>query len=217
MKYSILLIALLMMFVVVQAQPVTLPVTNVSGDYAYFSATGSGSIGQIQWGVMNTGNNIWATPNQSYSGSFNDFQYGPPMLTSTTYYVRACDDTGCGNYVSWTTPAAIPVNQTSYGAQLYGMLHKGMNPWVILSGIASPYTTAMPGGAPIAWGVLFFFVLAGYWLKPKDILIPCLLTFMCGGALWMSGGLGIDPMMMSLGQGLLYASLAGIVVSWFSK
>ena len=66
--------------------------------------------------------------------------------------------------------------------------------------------------------VLFFFIFAGYWLKPRDILIPCFLAMLSGGAIWLgSSSLGVPPEFTSIGQGLMYAAVAGIAVSWFTK
>ncbi len=208
---------------VVYAQP-TVSVINVSNDYAYFQATGATGIGQFQWGSFRNGPYYWQTPNQTITGStFTDFQYGPPMMTSTKYWVVACDSTGCGSSVSFTTPAAALPPQTAFGLNLLQLLHHGIDVGSLLNEIVSPYTQPIysaTGGLSISasmiWGSLFFFIFVGLWLRPRDILIPCILAFIAGGFI-MTSAYGVPVQFQQVGQGLMYASVAGIILSWFIK
>lgn len=200
---------------------VTHLVTGVTNGAATFHGSGTGSDGWFEWGAFSGGYYKWTTPNQSYSGTFSETQLGAPMMTGQTYYVRACDETGCGNEVTWTVPASTLPNRTSYGTQFIRMLRSGFNMSVVVPAIVAPYTLSMPGGfssAAVVWGVLFFFIFAGYWLRPRDIFLPCVLAMFAGGAIWLGNtALGVPPEFTSIGQGLLYAAIAGIAVSWFSK
>lgn len=203
---------------VVSGAPTTLPVTNITGGQADFHASGNGSDGWFEWGAISGGYYHWVTPNQTYTAEFGDTQLGTPLLTGQTYYVRACDDTGCGNEVSWTSSPAILHNKTNYGGGTIQMIRSGFSVDTVLGSIAAPYTNVVPGGAAATWGMLFFFIFAGYWLRPKDILIPCMLAMLSGGAIWLGGSsLGVPPVFASIGQGLMYAAIAGVAVSWFSK
>jgi len=222
MRFAVFLglaiIGLLILVAVVSGLPTTGAVTNITNGQAIFHATGAGSDGWFEWGSYSGDYYKWVTPNQTYAGSYWEMQIGAPMLSGATYYVRACDETGCGAEVSWVVPAATLPNRTSYGAGLIQIMRSGFNMSVVLPAIVYPYTTTVPGGAPVTWGVLFFFVFAGYWLKPRDIILPCFLAMIAGGAIWLgNASLGVPPEFASVGQGLMYAAIAGIAVSWFSK
>lgn len=203
---------------VVDGAATTGSVTDNTSTQATFHGSGSGSDGWFEWGAYSGGYH-WITPNQTYSGTFYEVQIGAPMLTGETYYVRACDETGCGAEVSWTTPEATLPNRTSYGAGFIQIARSGFNMSTILGAVVAPYTMTMPGGAPAVWMVLFLFIFAGYWLRPRDIFIPCLLAMVFGGFIWIGGttSLGVPPEVMPIGQGLFYAAITGIIVSWFSK
>jgi hypothetical protein len=220
-SFRIILLALSLIIAVSGVQgavPTTEAVTDITNGGASFHATcGGNGTGYFKWGAA-TNSYKWTTPNQSFSGTFSDYQYGTPLLAGRTYFVVACADEGCGNAVSFTTLNASFPNQTAYGNDFVNLLHSGFNTTVILHTLASPYTNTVPGGAPVTWGLLFFFVFSGIWLRHKDILIPCMLAMTSGGAIWMgSSALGIPPEFAVVGQGLMYAAIAGIAVNWFSK
>jgi hypothetical protein len=210
---------------VVYAAP-SVSITNASPDYVYFQASGAstGTWGQFKWGAFHNGPYYWSTPNQTINGTtFTDFQYGPPMMTGATYYVVACDGTGCGSSATFTVPAAQLPPQTAFGLPLLTLLHQGIDVGDLLNDIVAPYTQPLysaNGGlsisASLIWGSLFFFIFVGLWLRPKDILIPCILAFIAGGFI-MTSAYGIPVQFMQVGQGLMYASVAGIVISWFIR
>ena len=210
---------ILLLIAAVQGSPRTLSVTGITSNQATFSATGSGNEGYFEWGSYQLHYYHWKTLNTSYSGSFSDTQYGAPMLTGQRYYVRACDNTGCGDPVSWVVPPATLPNRTSYGTGFLSVMRSGFNISVVIPAIISPYTDTTPGGAPVVWGLLFFFVFAGYWLKSREIFIPMVLAMAVGGAFWLgtSSMVGVPPEFAHVGQGLFIAGMAGAFVSWFSK
>jgi|WetSurMetagenome_2_1015567.scaffolds.fasta_scaffold10462_3 hypothetical protein len=212
-----LAVAVLAVTMIVQGAPTTQDVSGITVNQVTFHASGTGSDGWFEWGAYSGGYH-WTTLNQTYSGSFEETQLGVPMLTSSTYYVRACDETGCGNEVEWTVPHSNLPNKTAYGAGFIQILRTGFNTSYLLPAMVSPYTETIPGGAPVTWGLLFFFIFAGYWLRPRDIFIPCILAMIAGGSIWLgNSALGVPPEFASIGQGLMYAAIAGIAVSWFSK
>ena len=201
----------------VMAAAATGAVTDISSSQATFHGTGTGSDGWFEWGAYSGGYH-WVTPNQTYAGAFYEVQFGAPMLTGERYYVRACDETGCGAEATWNVPEASVPNRTSFGAGFIQMARSGFNVTIVLGAIVSPYTMTMPGGAPAVWMLLFLFIIAGYWLRPRDIFIPCLLAMVAGGFIWIGGtGLGVPADVMPIGQGLFYAAITGVIVSWFSK
>lgn len=197
------------------------PITEAvvaTNSQAVFSATGGSGTGWFKWGARSGSYYKWLTPNQTYTSTFTATQFGSPMLTGHTYYVVACNGYGCGNEVSFTVPNASYPNASSYGTGFTTMLRSGFNATQMLGVLAAPYTSTVPGGAPVTWGMLFFFIFAGYWLRHRDITLPCILAMISGGAIWMGGSaLGVPPEFAVIGQGIMYAAIAGIAVSWFSK
>jgi hypothetical protein len=218
MKYNyfvIMAIVLISCVGICGAVPTTDAASGVTTREATFNSHGGATMCWFTWGGSSTGNLIYSTPNDSScSGTY--LQLGSPLLTSFTYYVKACDVTGCGNAISFTTPPATISNRTYYGDGVIAMARSGMNVTQIMSLILVPYTSTIT--APITWGMLFLFIFLGLWIKPKDITIPLILAFIAGGAIWSgTSALGIPPEFVDIGQGLMYAAVAGLVFSWFTK
>jgi uncharacterized protein YceK len=216
MKHSVLIIALLLMLAigVCSAVPTTDAVSGLTNREVTFNAHGGATDCWFEWGGSNTGKMIYATMNDTACGPYT--QFGSPLLTSYTYYVKSCDTSGCGSTVSFTTPSSTLSNRTYYGSGVMVMMRSGMNVTQIMGVIITPYTNTMT--APVTWGLLFLFIFLGLWIKPKDVTIPMMLAFIAGGAIWAgTASLGIPPEFADIGQGLMYASTAGLVFSWFSK
>ena len=219
MKYFAIFIAVVMLVSFVGALPTTGAATNVTNNYVEFRATGAGTTGLFQWGATNGSAYKYSTPNKTPAGGvYSDYWVGSPLLTNHTYYYRACDNTGCGDAVKFVTGTANITNSTSYGTGFINLMHSGFNSTVLLQSLGAPYTNSVPGGAPVTWGLLFFFIIAGFWLRHKDVTIPAFLAMISGGAFWLgSSALGVPPEFAVIGQGLMYAAIAGLAVSWFSK
>lgn len=196
------------------AAPATGSVTGITASQVTFNSAGGASDCWFMWGG-GANNLIYATTNDtSCSGTYT--QTGSPLLTSYNYYVKACDLTGCGVAVPFTTSAATVSNRTHYGDGLVTIFKSGFNVTQSLPIVVSPYTNTLT--APVTWGLLFFFIFVGLWIRPKDITIPMMLAFIAGGAIWSgTSALGIPPEFADLGVGLMYAALAGLLFSWFTR
>jgi len=213
MKKLLFILLLVLCIGICSAVPVTNAVTSITTSKATFNAAGGVGTCWYLWGG-NAVNQIYKTTNATCGSSYT--QSGAPLLTSSVYYVTNCDSTGCGNIVTFTTPSATISNLTYYGLGVITMFESGMNVTQVMGVILVPYTSTMT--APVTWGMLFLFIFLGLWIKPKDITIPLILAFIAGGAIWSgTAALGIPPEFESIGQGLMYAALAGLVFSWFTK
>lgn len=212
-RYFLLTLALIALICVCGAVPTTNAVTGVTNRQATFNMAGGAGTCWFTWGNSAT-NQMYHTVNSTTCNSFT--QFGSPLLTSYTYYVKACDSTGCGNAVSFTTPAATVSNRTYFGEGLITIFQSGFNVTQSTSIVLSPYTNTMT--APVTWGLLFLFIFLGLWIKPKDITIPMIVAFIAGGAIWSgTSALGIPPEFADLGMGLMYAAMAGVIFSWFTR
>lgn len=203
------------------ATPTTGAVSPLTSGEATFTATGGTGYAYFVWGAHSGGPYIWSTPNQSVSGSFSDIQSGSPMLTGKTYYVVACDDTGCGNEVAFSVPTANVINQTDFGtSDMITIMRSGFNLTRTMPIMVKPYANNIGGtwGAALIWGMLFMFIFTSYWMRTGDITIPMMLALLFGASMvWGSQGWGMPPMFVDIGVGLMAASLAGMFFSWFTK
>jgi hypothetical protein len=218
LKYTILFIALLLLVGIVCAAPTTQAVTDITAGKVTFSATGGAGEGWFKWGTQNGYNYFWATPNQSVSGAFTDYQEGIPMLSGRTYHVVACDSTVCGNDVSFVVPPATTLAQTNYSAGTIVIMRSGLNLTKSLPIMVTPLTSQLGFWT---WALLFFFIFSGWWLRQGDITIPMMISIVFGFTIWGAGaigaGMGIPPDVMNIGIGLIIASVAGLFFSLFSK
>jgi hypothetical protein len=215
MKFNYFLIATLALIAcisVCMAAPVTDAATGVSNRAVTMNMHGAVGACWYEWG--GTGNLLYSTGYLSTCGAYE--QWGAPLLSSTVYDVRACDTTGCGNTVAFTTSAATVSNRTYYGTGVLTMMKSGMNVTQVMTVILEPYNNTIT--MPVTWGMLFLFIFLGLWIKPKDITIPLILALISGAAIWSgTSALGIPPEFADIGQGLMYAAVAGLVFSWFTK
>lgn len=224
-SFLIFILILSLLISPVLAAPTTDAVTEITAGQVRFNAHGGSGNGWFEWGGVSGSSYVWTTPNQTVSGAFTDTQFGAPMLSGQTYYVRACDSTGCGGEVSFTTSAAKMINQTWFGMDVITIQRSGFNLTQTIPIVLSPYVGAFTAwGTPtglsstIVWALLFIFIFLGYWLRQKDVTILVFMGLAVGsGFIWGAGGLGLPPEMVSIGQGLLIASLAGILMAWVSK
>jgi len=227
MKKTLIITLMLLLLVGSCSAIVTEACTGVTNRHVDFHASGSlGGTGWFEWGGVSGSSYIWRTPNQSTTGVFTDYWDGLPMLTSKTYYVRACDRTGCGGQVAWTVPAADAIQQTWFGVDVLSIQRSGFNLTktvpIILSpytGVFSPWGTSAGMMSALVWAILFIFIFAGYTLRQKNTTIMAFLAMGLGSALITGGSafFGLPPEFIGIGYGLLVASVAGMFMSWVSK
>jgi hypothetical protein len=226
-KLPIIVIALIPLMVIllcasVSAAPAMVSVSPLTCRTATFNANG-GAAGAawFEWGQTTGGPYIWTTPNQTIgAGAFSDYQYGPPMLTGTTYYVRPCDTTGCGAELAFYVPPTGPINQTHFGTDVVQIMRGGFNISQVSMVIIKPFAATFPSplANAIPYGLLFFFIFSGMWLRGRDMLIPMMISMVSGGMIGLGGSaLGIPPEFVVIGQTLMYLGIAGVIFSWFTK
>lgn len=218
-----LLLSVIILIGAVSAAPAMVSVAPLTCTTATFNANGAAA-GEawFEWGQHSSGPYYWTTPNQTIAiATFSDYQYGPPMLTGTTYYVRACDTTGCGGDLAFAVPAGTRINQTRLGTDVIQIMRSGVNLTQIAGVIIKPFAAPFPSATAFAipYGLIFFFIFSGIWLRGKDMLIPMFLAMISGGAIWMGGGaLGIPPDFITyVGQPLMYVGISGVLFSWFTR
>jgi hypothetical protein len=206
----------------VLAAPADPTVSLIGNNNATFTSTGTGNV-WFRWGV-NSDSPEWKTPNQTAAGAFSATAAGSPYYPSIGYYVKACDDTGCSNAVSFTSLPTTPLPQTTYGMTYDNITQNGFNVLFIIQGLPSPYFYAFPGLQNLAMaliaGLLFGFYILGLWLRQRKTPVVfmigiIILAFIISPALGF--GWGMPQEMIALAQMLAAGVLAGMLMSLFKK
>jgi hypothetical protein len=211
-KVMLILIVLWCMIAPVLAVPTTGAAGLVGSNNATLFLTGGSGTNWFEYG-QKTGSLTWRTPNTSNS---NYTVYGSPLLGATKFYYRACDNTGCGAESSFTTVALTPSPQTTFGAALNNMTQSNYDIEVIAGNSIAGYFWLVPTFPTIVWGLLFFAIYLGLWIRERDLVVPVILGLITGSFVMFSDSglsLGLPIEFLSIAQGITYAAVAGIVLS----
>lgn len=226
MRKIILTIFLVMLLVgTCYAVPNTLAATNVNNNN--FTLNSNGYSGEVffKYGTNPDYQNIY-TQNTS-SGIITE--QGSPIQPSTHYYVSACDQTGCDSTgVELTTLAITPIPQTTFGTAITNMTKSKFNILYITYNIVTPYTWLSPSSdtetttmfLTIIFGMMFFFIYVGLWLRTRSVATPVVIGLLTSSFILFTNqglNLGIPVEFQSIAQALLYASLGGILLTFMKK
>jgi hypothetical protein len=203
----------------VQATPTTHPATNIGTNNFTFNGNGaSGTVGWFVWG-MDTGA-AWAhTPNVTAgSGLINYTMKGTPVFGSTKYYYKACDITGCGSEVSFTTVVVTPLPQVINGDIVQNMTENQFDAGNMVWNSLQVYIQVT--GATIFYGFIFALVFVGLWLRTRGTAVAQIFGMICVGLFASTAvglQLGLPPEFLAVGQALLYLSLTGAIMAFTFK
>jgi hypothetical protein len=212
--YLVLIIPLL--FAAALALPTTGAATMIGSNNVTIPVTViTGSLVWVNWG-QNPGGECWNTPNQTVSGASASVTIsGSPLLGFTKYYAVACDSTGCGNEISFTTLPITPIPVTNYAAGYRNLTESRFNLVMIGGTLFRAYTTLMP--ASVVFGLLFGGITIGMWQRTRSVRLISILMMIASPFIVLSGAglmLGVPLAEQSLGQVLLAAGLAGVFLSF---
>jgi len=225
MKPKILILTVLFILLTAgtaQAVPTTGSVTSVGNNNFTISATGCASDGcWFEYGPNPDILTIWTTEQIPVGGSITHNEYGSPIMTDTTYYIAACDNTGCGATVSFTTLPYTTLPESTLGYSIHNMTESKFDLLVVASNILVPYAWLFPSSQStlaisIVCGMMFFFIYYGMLLRQRSVAGPVILGLLTSTSLMFSNkglNLGIPVEFQAIAQGLLYASLAGIFLA----
>jgi hypothetical protein len=219
MKAPLLFVAILLICGICSAVPITGAATEVGTNNATLHATGVSGPGWFEWGEVYE-HEYWRTPNITPAAGVIQYKiHSMPISGSTLYYVVACDGSGCGNRVSFTTLAVTPMPTLTIGILYENMTEHGYDLPMIASNLAGPY---MWTGSPltIVFMLVFSPVFIGVWLRSRTVLVALILGFITGSfLLYTNGGLGVGmpAEIVALAQAIVYLSFAGIIVYILKK
>jgi hypothetical protein len=215
-KYLILIVAIFCLILPVCALPTTAAATAVTNNGATLQCTGNSGVTWFMYGQQSTALS-WRTPN--FTGT-NYSVYGSPILGSTKFYYKACDSTGCGSTTFFTSSALTPSPVTTFGAGLTNITNGEYDITIIAGESIGGYFWLLPTMPSLVWGLLFFGIFLGLWIRERDMVVPTILGLIVGSfIMWGDAGLGlgIPAEFLGIAQGLTYAALAGIILSLMKR
>jgi len=221
-RVLVALVVLLAAICPVGAVPTTGAVTLVGSNNATIAVAGiTGDTVWMMWGQgPAAGSMVWVTPNQTASGGTASVTiWGAPILGSTTYYASACDSTGCDTgSVSFTTAPVTAPPVRNFGQAFGNITASHFNLVTIGGALLSAYTNVMP--MSVMFGMLFGVITLGIWTRTKTVRTIAITMCIVSPFIVASGAglyLGLPLMEQALGQALLAAGLAGILLSLIKK
>lgn len=215
MRLILFILAMAVIIGAVSAAPVTGAVTLAGSNNMTLHSTGAVGITWFEYGLT-SGYLSWKTPNATATDPYEKWVYGSPLIAGQKYYVRACDTTGCGAEVFATLAAATPAPQPTFGYIYQNLTESGFDPVIVAYDAVQPYFWVAP--QPVIWGLLFFFMFAAMWMRGRDVLIPSILGMIAGFVAFNpTYGVAIPAVFVGMSQGIVYASMAGIIMSIFKR
>lgn len=205
--------------------PSSTAVSAIGNNNVTFTAdAGAQSTAWFQYGMSAATLNVW-TPDQSVGGSYSWMETGSPLTSSETYWVAGCDSDGCDTPVTFTMLAATPLPVTTYGYLITNATRNKFNPLIFVSNLILPYAWLFPSsakglGISIVTAIVLFALYYGYAVRTRGVAIPVTIGIISAPyLLYQNQGLnlGIPVEFQAIAQGILYASLAGIVLIILKK
>lgn len=215
MKYLLVLLMLSFIVIPISALPTTGAATLVGTNNATLAATGVTTEGWFEWGEVQD-SLYWKTSNVTASaGAISYRVHSAPLFGSTTFYYRACDGTGCGTTLSFTTKSVTPIPTQTLGAMYTNMTENGYDILAIGQHLVDPYVWNPEMPLTIIFMLVFSPVFIGVWLRSRTVIVALILGFISGSfILYANAGLnlGFPAEVVSLAQALCYVAFAGAVL-----
>jgi len=202
----------------VSAVPTGGAATGITSNSFNVSVSGSdGGDTWISWGQA-PGCHGWGSSYATGDGTI--MVYGAPIIGGSTVYYVACDSTGCdSNEQTLAIPTITPVPTTTFGVWYRNMTNRHFAIDSIAPNILPGYlATGM--SATLLWGIMFFFIMFGFWFRTRSVRLVIIMAFLMSVfILTPTAGLmlGAPLMFQYVAQGLMAAAIAGILVSFIRK
>ena len=213
----VLLLALCLIIPVATADPITSAAYDVGNNNATIIVLNSWGDTWITWGRL-PGHEMWLTPNETAYGAINITIWGAPLMGNTQYFCKACNQTGCGAEVNFTTKSVDYITDYNYRRGFVNMTSSHFNPVMAIGTILMGYTRIMP--ATVVFGLFFGMLVIGMWLRTKSVRLVSIVMLIASPFIMSSQAglyLGIPLAEQALGQALLAAAIAGIGLSFIKR
>lgn len=177
----------------------------------------TGTVGWLEYGTSQQSNT--RTWNKTITGSsFTQVLSGGWMYPQSTYYVRCCDTSGCTASKSSFTTIALTTTLNMAPVEPYfngvrNITENALAPDNFLWNALQPYIQVT--GLSIFVSLILSMLFVGSWLQVRGTSTATIMGMICVSLFVLSTvglGLGISPEFVIIGQGLLYSSIAGMVL-----
>lgn len=223
--YGIIIVALIFMSGV-HALPTTSAAYDISSNnFTVDITTSDGGDVWVIWGGM-PGNELFGS--QIQTGDCTLIVYGAPLIGGQTIYYKSCDSTGCDPVEqTLTIPAIAPLPVTTFGNAYRNLTARHFALDSIAPNILPGYTAT--GITPtLLWGIMFFFIFFGFWMRTRSVRMVIMLgllmaTFIATpvltGGFNAVGPLGFNlPVMFEyVAQGILALCISGVLITFIRK
>jgi hypothetical protein len=213
-----ILVIIALLITGVSAVPTGGAASAISSNNFTVAVTGSdGGDTWIAWGEA-TGAHPWASGYNTGDGDI--IVWGAPIIGGSTVYYVACDTTGCDtNEQTLNIPDITPIPTTTFGAAFKNMSARHFAIDSIAPNLLPGYFAT--GISPtLLWGIMFFFLAAGFWFRTRSVKLIVILVFLMSVfILSPTAGLmlGMPLMGQYILQGLIAAAISGILISFIRK
>ena len=214
-------LAIAVLITSVSGAPVTGVATKVSAGNFTVPVVGiAGTDVWVNFGLVSgTDMQTWGTGNITVTGAaMNVDIIGAPLIGGQTFYYVACDGTGCGNERSVVLPAVTPLPQTTFGNTLKNITQTRFAPLNLGYQVIQGYIT--PTSWSVFWGLFFFAIMIGFWLRTRSVRLIAILGIIIAPFIMnptVGLYLGIPLEGQQLAQGLLWAGIAGMFLSFIRR
>jgi len=223
MKFkAISLIFLLALIPLALAIPSGTSATDVSNNNVTFSANGFDPAGGwFEYGMSSATLVVWTTEQIPTGGVITWTEYGSPLTSGETYYVAGCDASGCDpSPATFTLLAATPLPNTTFGYLITNATQNKFDVIKMMPLILLPYAwlfpqSAVPLGISIVTALVLFAIYYGLAVRTRGVAVPVIMGVIGAPYLLYANhgmNLGIPVEFQGIAQGILYASLAGIIL-----
>jgi hypothetical protein len=219
-KFFLATIGLLLLVSVISAAPTITGYSGITSNAVNVSVNGVAGDG-VAWAIygQNPTGEMWISNNYTATGGIAQISiWGAPLLGGTTYYIEACDSTGCSAEDSFTLAAITLLPQTNYGAGFKNLTQSHFNVMYIMPTFLAGYFNIMP--ASVFFGLLFGMITIGFWRRNRGVrLVSVTMIILSPLIMSSNAGLmfGIPLVEQALGQALLACGIAGILLSFVKK
>jgi hypothetical protein len=225
-SWLFVLIAIALLIAPAFAVPSTPSISGISSSGFNMSSSTGQSVGWFRWG-LNSAYPEWRSPNQTGGGAYLYSQVGSPYWGGLTYYVMACDVTGCSADATFTSISPTPMPQTTFGNVVTNATQTNFNVIYIVTNLAQPLLWALPAsystngaGVTLIFGAFIAGALVSLFIRQRKVAIPVfLLLIIIGVTASTTSGLywGLPAQLLEILEMLTYAGLAGLIMSIFKK
>jgi hypothetical protein len=218
-----LFVALALLVTTVCAVPTTQAATLIGNNNVTLNCAGAVGDTWFQYGTDPTILNYWSNIETAASSITVT---GGPIYPSTTYYFQAWDSTGgAANVLSFTTAAITPLPTSTLGSAITNMTRSNFNLLAMPANLVVPYGWLFPADTAemsltIVFGMLMMFIYIGMWLRTRSVATGVIMGILTSSFILFTNqglNLGIPTEFANIAQGILYASLAAILLTFLKK